>query len=193
MLDLVFSGRNVFILYLVLAGSFLQPLFPCHSTRLLGNSMLVRHLLGFLTLLFFVVVTDTELDDYMPLGTILAVSAVIYIWFLLSSRMSANWWVGLVFLLAALYLVDLYVTRAKGLSEQAAQALEWTQTGLIGTALGTTLLGFLAYVGEKKLEYRDQFNYATFLLGKEKCAGTPATPVPFIEALTAALKLPSEL
>jgi len=192
MLDLVFSGRNVFILYLVLAGSFLQSLFPCHSTRLIGNSMLIRHILGFLTLIFFVVVTDTEIDDYMPLGTILAVATAIYAWFIVSSRMSAYWWVGLVFLLAALYLVDLYESRQKKLAPDTELWLERTKTGLIGTALATTLIGFLIYVGEKKLEFRGDFNWLTFFLGKEKCGDTPSA-IPYMQALAAAFKTPAEL
>ena len=59
---LIFTGRNVFVLYLVLAGQFLDPLFPCHSKRLLENSMLLRHVLGYLTLLFFVVIIDEFTD-----------------------------------------------------------------------------------------------------------------------------------
>lgn len=192
MFDLVFSGRNVFILYLVLAGSFLQPLFPCHSTRLIGNSMIIRHLLGFLTLIFFVVVTDTEIDDYLPLGTILAVAVAIYAWFLVSSRMSAYWWVGLVFLLATLYLVDLYESRERQISAAKQTVIEYTKTGIIASSLVTTLLGFLIYVGEKKLEFRGEFNYLTFFLGKEKCADTPSS-VPYMDALAAAFKKPSEL
>ena len=192
MLDLVFSGRNVFILYLVLAGSFLQPLFPCHSTRLIGNSMIIRHILGFLTLIFFVVVTDTEIDDYLPLGTILAVAAAIYAWFIVSSRMSAYWWVGLVFLLAALYLVDLYDSREKNMSATKQQVIEYTKTGLIAASLVTTLLGFLIYVGEKKLEFRNDFNYLTFFLGKETCTNTPSS-VPYLKALEAAFRKPTEL
>jgi len=192
MLDLVFSGRNVFVLYLVLAGSFLQPLFPCHSTRLIGNSMLIRHILGFLTLIFFVVVTDTEIDDYLPMGTLLAVSAVIYFWFLISSRMSANWWVGLVFVLAALYLLDLYDTRAKDVTPEHETWISRIKMGLIGTGLITTLFGFLIYVGEKKLEFRSDFNYLTFFLGKETCSNTPS-PATYAQALSAAFKKTSEL
>lgn len=192
MLDLVFSGRNVFILYLVLAGSFLQPLFPCHSTRLIGNSMIIRHILGFLTLIFFVVVTDTEIDDYLPLGTILAVAAAIYAWFLVSSRMSAYWWVALVFLLASLYLVDLYESREKNLTATKQKVVEYAKTGIIATSLVTTLIGFLIYVGEKKLEFRGSFDYLTFFLGKEKCADTPSS-VPYLKALSAAFKKPEEL
>jgi hypothetical protein len=185
MLDLIFSGRNVFILYLVLAGNFLQPLFPCHSTRLFESSMWIRHVLGFLTLIFFVVVTDTEVDDYLPLGSILAVSAVIYVWFLISSKMTANWWIGLVVLLAALYLIDLYEGRMTKDTPDQKERRDLIKTVILGVSMFLTLFGFLIYVGEKKLEYKNDFNYTTLLLGTPVCKNTPNT-TPYIDSLKAA-------
>jgi len=188
MIDLIFSGRNVFILYLVLAGNFLQPLLPCHTNRLILDSMWIRHILGFLTLVFFVVVTDTELDDYMPLGTILAASAAIYFWFLISSKMTANWWVALVLLLAALYILDLYETQARHKGKQnpeIAKNVDLSKKIILGVSIALTLVGFLIYVGEKKLDYKSEFSYTTLLLGTTKCKGTPNIR-PYMESLKAA-------
>jgi hypothetical protein len=151
--------------------------------------MWIRHLLGFLTLIFFVVVTDTEIDDYLPLGTVVAVSATIYAWFILSSRMTANWWVFLVFLLAALYFVDLYETRSKDLTPAGLKQVEQMKLGLIGTSAFTTLFGFLIYVGEKKLEFKSEFNYLKFFLGKDTCSGTVST-ASYWDALGAAFQDP---
>jgi hypothetical protein len=154
--------------------------------------MLIRHILGFLTLIFFVVVTDTEIDGYIPLGTILSVSAVIYLWFLFSARMTANWWIVLMFLLAALYLIDLYETREKSLAADTLEKIDTAKKGIIGASLVTTLFGFLIYVGEKKLEFRGDFDYVKFFLGKEKCSNTPSN-MSYWEALKAAFKKPTEL
>lgn len=186
MIDVIFSGRNVFMLYLVLAGSFLQPLFPCHSSRLFTQSMWVRHILGFLTLIFFVVVTDTELDAYIPFGTILATSAIIYFWFLISSKMTANWWLALVVLLAGLYLLDIYESRIQGQeSSRTAELIEMAKNTIIGVSLFLTTVGFLIYVGEKKLEYKRDFSYGTLLLGTTTCKNTP-TSRPYWDSLKAA-------
>lgn len=187
MIDMVFSGRNVFILYLVLAGSFLQPLFPCHSTRLISDSMIIRHILGFLTLIFFVVVTDTELDDYMPLGTVLAVSAAIYVWFILSSRMTGNFWLALVFLLAALYIIDLYESRQKKEDPRVAETLGLVKNGIIAAGVIITLLGVVLYIGEKKLEYKKTFSYLTFFLGTPVCRDT-VSRVSYKQSLIAAFR-----
>jgi len=189
MLDLIFSGRNVFILYIVLAGRFLDPLIPCHSARLFENSMWLRHLLGFLTLIFFVVITDTELDDYMPLGSILAVASVIYAWFLISSKMTANWWVFLVFLLAGLYLIDLYESRQKNEDETVAYVLDIVKKVSLGLGAALTFFGFLIYVGEKKIEYRTDFSWTTLLLGTPTCKNTP-NKTPYLTSLKAAFLMP---
>lgn len=169
MIDLIFSGRNLFILYLVLAGAYLQQLLPCNTSRFFMDNMWIRHILGFLTLIFFVVVTDTELDDYMPFGTVVATSIIIYFWFLISSKMTANWWMALVLLLGTLYIMDIYDER------QIVQdpRLGMVKNGIIGLSLVLTLFGFLIYVGEKKLDYKSKFDYGTLLLGTTKCQGTP--------------------
>jgi uncharacterized membrane protein len=185
MLDLIFSGRNVFILYIVLAGRFLDPLIPCHSARLFENSMWLRHLLGFLTLIFFVVIADTEIDDYLPLGSILAVAGVIYAWFLLSSKMTANWWVFLVLLLAGLYLIDLYESRQKDEDPTTAYVLDIVKKVSLGLGAILTFFGFLIYVGEKKLEYKSEFDWGTLLLGTPTCKGTP-NKTPYLTSLKAA-------
>ena len=189
MLDLIFSGRNVFILFLVLAGGFLQPLFPCNTTKLFTESKFARHILGFFTLIFFVVVSDTEIDDYMPLGTILVVSAAIYLWFLIASKMTANWWLVLVALLGGLYLIDLYETRQKREDPVIAGRLDTTKNVLVAGSLLITLVGFLIYLGEKKLDYKGKFNYSDFFLSTPACKGTPTT-VPYLNSLQAAFMEP---
>ena len=31
------------------------------------------------------------------------------------------------------------------------------------------IIGFILYLGEKKIEYKDKFNYITFIFGKPSC------------------------
>lgn len=169
MLDRVLSGRNLFVLYLVLAAAYIQPLFFCNANTDLGNSMVSRHLVAFLTLTFFIVVTDTELDDTMPFATVLMTSAIIYLWFLISSKMTANWWLVLAVLLASLYIIDLYDEN----QPKAKIDFKPIKEGILGVAAALTLVGFLIYVGEKKLDYKSDFSYTTLLLGTKECKRTP--------------------
>lgn len=184
-MDLVVSGRNVFILYLVLAGSFLQPLFPCHSNRLIADSMVIRHILGFLTLIFFVVITDTEVDNYLSFGKIMGLSAMIYLWFLISSKMTSILWVVLLFILAGLYALDLYDNRLKTTTPDWDALVEKLKIGTISVAGLVTITGFLIYLGEKKIQYKSQFDYVTFILGTPTCKETEHD-IPYLDAFKAA-------
>jgi len=172
MIDRILSGRNLFVLYLVLAAAYIQPLFFCNAGTDMGNSMVARHLVAFLTLTFFIVVADSELDDTMPFATVLMTSGLIYLWFLVSSKMTANWWLVLAVLLASIYIIDLY---DENQPKKAKAKLDFKpiKEGIIGVALALTLVGFLIYVGEKKLDYKSDFSYTTLLLGTKECKRTP--------------------
>ena len=181
MIDLIFSGRNLFILYLVLAGRFLNPLMPCNTSRIVSDSIVAHHIIGFFTLLFLIVVTDTDVDNYVPFGTVLLTAAIIYAWFILSSRMTANWWIALVALLGGIYLLDFYQEKAKTMLPD----IDLAKTVMLGASVLITLIGFLIYVGEKKLDYKSKFDYGTLLLGTLKCQNTPNIR-PYSESLYAA-------
>lgn len=185
MIDLVLSGRNLFILFILLSGTYLQPLLPCNTTRFMKDSKLIRHMLGFFTLLFFVVVSDTEFDKHMALGTILVTSVIIYAWFILSSKMTANWWFILSILLGALYLINLYEDRQTHEDPDTKRFLSSTKEWILGGSLALTIVGFFIYLGEKKLDYRGKFNYSDFFLGTTECKGTP-TNIPYLTSLQAA-------
>lgn len=44
----------IFILLLIISANYLADLFPCRLRELLENNIYVKHLFGYLTLLFFV-------------------------------------------------------------------------------------------------------------------------------------------
>jgi len=182
---LVFTGRNVFVLYLVLAGQFLSPLFPCHFRRLVNDSMVLRHVLGYITLLFFVVILDEFTDAITSAPIILGLCTAIYLWFVLSSKMTGVTWIALMLTLSALYAVDLFVSRIEKPSEELKLWVSRGNLALITLAALLTLIGLTAYMGEKKLDYGRSFSYLTFFLGKEGCRGTISS-VPFWKAIRAA-------
>ena len=183
--SIVFTGRSVFVLYLVLAGQFLDPLFPCHSKRLLEQSPLLRHALGFLTLLFFIVIIDDYTDQIKSISQILLMCVGIYAWFALSSKMTPTTWMVLLLVFVTLYMIDLVTSRQKDLSKQTNDWISWIRTSLITLAAAVTGVGVTLYMGEKKLEYGKRFSYTAFFIGKNKCKNT-VDSVPPIKAFRAA-------
>lgn len=168
------SYTTLLVLALFLTATFLQPLLPAHSTRLLAHSGALRHAFGFLATLLVLnttgVVPDSSLDATVPLGTLLMFGVVAYGVVLITSRITVYAWLLLAFLLGILALVRVYSTRVTH-TAATTETLEYIQAGAGIAAALTTFFGFLIYVGEKKLKYRESFSYATFLLGNESGGG----------------------
>ena len=50
---------NIFVLFLIIAANYIGELFPCRIQNLLNSNIYLKHVIAFLTLLFFVVITDS--------------------------------------------------------------------------------------------------------------------------------------
>lgn len=184
-MDMILSGRNLFLIFILLAGNFLQPLFPCNTTKSLQESMGIRHIIGFFTLLFFMVVSYTELDSYFQFGTLLVTTIAIYLWFLFASKMTANWWILLIVLFGSLYLINLYEDQQDTPTQETVEMLRRLKDGLLVVSLFITAVGFILFVGEKKLEYRGKFNFYDLFLSPKPCKGAE-TVAPYGKTFQAA-------
>jgi hypothetical protein len=167
------NSASLFILYLVIASNFLPQTFSCRLQELMNTSMVAKHLFAFMTLIFFVVISNMK--DSIDAGNIVLISVVIYLWFLISTRVHLSVWIGLIILLGIIYLLQLYENILKDKNQSSnAVTIENIQVGkkiLSYFSLVVTLIGFIIYLGEKKLEYGNEFSYLTFILGNPKCKG----------------------
>jgi len=180
------ESTTLLVTFLVLAATLLQPLIPCHSARYIRDSLVLRHGLGILVVLFFFanLPSVSSLDD----SRLLALTATTYGGFLIMSRLSAAWWVALVILLAVMYLVHVFAVRNVDVIEKWVKEgwpVDWVQPVLQGAAALVTVIGFLVYVGEKKLKMGQSFNYSDLLFGADGC-GVAATTPEWTHALKAA-------
>lgn len=157
----------VFVLYLVISSNFLAQLFSCRLQYLLNNSMLAKHILGYMTLLFFIVLASNE--NYTATRA-LADSFLLYFIFLCSTRMSFHSFIVFLFLTAILYIIQLYQTKKDGKDDDTLQRkLETFKKIVQYTMLIVLVAGFLLYWLEKKIEYKNKFSFSTFMLGKPVC------------------------
>jgi hypothetical protein len=167
------NSASLFILYLVIASNFLPQTFSCRLQELMKTSMVAKHLFAFLTLLFFVVLSNAK-ESITP-GNIALISLGIYLWFIMSTRIHLSVWIGLIILLGTIYLLQLFETNLKE-KKQSSNAttienIQLTKKILTYLSLIITVMGFIVYLGEKKLEYGNDFSIVTFILGNPKCKG----------------------
>ncbi|QKF94297.1 hypothetical protein QKU48_gp0839 [Fadolivirus algeromassiliense] len=158
------SAKSLFVLYLMISSNYLGNLFGCRIQEALNTNMALKHLLGFLTLYFFVSLVDTT--KYSPMLKLLF-SFVIYLCFMMSTKMNSKTWIAFISVLGGVYI--LFTVRDSITDTKMQEYISYLQLVLVISAIIILLLGFVYYLGEKKIEYKDDFSFTKFFLGTQSC------------------------
>lgn len=172
---------SVFVLLLIIFGNFLGELMPCKVREALSENMVLKHFLGYLTLLFFAVITIYEETTF----TIIFSSLIVYIYFLFLSKVYYKLWIAIVFLLGVTYFLHIYkgalnennkdnygednMFFSVEFSKKFLDNIHFIQIILISISVIFTFIGFIYYYIAKKSEYGKSFSTLTFFLGKPRC------------------------
>lgn len=171
---------GLFVLYLVISGNYVGELFNCGMQKLFANYA-VKHLLGILTLYFFVTLVSPGIDWHPAITA--GFSVAMYILFVISNRSEPKVQLAFIGALAIIYIlqmmrdgksktVDRLLAQGNGGGAAAAakevEQLIRAQWGLAIVALMLLALGHMVYIGKKRIEFGAGFNYLR-LFGGTKC------------------------
>jgi len=175
------KATAIFIFMLIISGNFLAELFPCRIQKMLKENIYVKHLVGFLTLFFFGVLT---IPDLANIGGIIN-SFLLYFIFVITANVDYKIWITLFVLYAIMYLLHLIKqdynkikdgTKKMNTNNEVTifnkiniEQINKIQTIVITLISILTIVGFIIYMGEKKLEYGNKFKYSIFFTGKTNC------------------------
>lgn len=179
------SAIAIFIFLLIVSGNYLGNLFPCRVQYALEHNIWLKHFLGFFTLLFFVLLTMPPEEGAAPpdVFSLLSSSGLLYLFFVFLSNTPAWVWLCVFILSSIIYLLELHKKHFKYLNKSEPDEriarnnqnkinnYSFAQTSLTSVSVLLTLFGFLVYIGEKKIEYKKNFNYMTFMFGAPSCRG----------------------
>ena len=162
------SIYNIFIFFLIISSNYLGELFPCKIQEMLSSNMLFKHFCGFLTLSFFVVLTDkTTTTTTQRFKYIISRSFIIYIIFLIFVKNNIAFFIFALIIALIIYMINIKINELdddikhhdKGETDQ--QIIFTTDNTLVSTLnkinkiatyifYTTIVIGFLIYMGEKK-------------------------------------------
>ena len=167
---------NVFVLFLIIASNYIGELFPCRVQDLLIHNVYLKHFISYLTLLFFVVLTDTS-SVKKKFKEIFVDSIKLYLIFLLLINCNKKFFVGALTLLGAIYIIQLMKQDYKDQNTDEYEnsnkfkVLNMIERIVYVLFFIVLIFGFIIYMGEKKIEYKNSFKYSTFIFGKPSCKG----------------------
>ena len=171
-----FNYKGIFIFYIIIAAAFLPHILGCHIQKLFDSHMLVKHGIGILTLYFFIMLDskiNNELinkkDEYIFFKNILA-TILIYIIFLMSTRNKGIYFNIFFLSLAIIFLLNSYKeslddNKFKERIENIVHITVWI--GRISVL--SVCVGFYFYYQSKRKEYKNNFDFYTFVIGNIKC------------------------
>ena len=184
---------TIFIFILIISGNFLA-LVPCKLQDELNNNMYVKHLFGLFTMIFFVTLAAPVKDKTISAVTLN--SFLLYLLFILITKVHVKIFYVIAVLLGSTYITVLLKEADIGTINANASATDVKNNDTMGQSnenpknvilnnqlkiydniifysyifiLILTFIGVLAYMGEKKIEYKKNFKYVTFFLGKTVC------------------------
>ncbi len=161
--------KSLFVLYLLISGNFLATLLGCRIQHLFSHNMLIKHLLGYMTLHFFVVLGDDDYTTKDPNKQLL-LTLGIYLLFIITTRMHYNAWIIFIIITAALYMLEIY-RKNDNVQQSTKEKIQKVEKALLILNAIVITLGFLVYLGDKKIEYKGDFNILSFIFGKPECKG----------------------
>ena len=181
---------TIFIFILIISGNFMA-LVPCKLQDELNNNMYVKHLFGLFTMIFFVTLAAPVKDKTISAVTLN--SFLLYLLFILITKVHVKIFYVIAVLLGSTYITVLLKEADIGTINANAAATDIKNNDTMEQSnedailnnqlkiydnvifysyiliLILTFIGVLAYMGEKKLEYKKNFKYVTFFLGKTVC------------------------
>ena len=173
---------GLFLLFLAISGNFLAETLGCQTQELLTNSVIAKQVMTFFIIYFTIDYSDDNIED--P-SIKLTKASLVYIFFLLFTKMDLKPTILVFILLFITYVSNSYKNyyeatfkeNKKPTKEETADhkkqisSLSSMQQTLMGVVVIVILAGFFMYFREKKVEYKDSFDFKKFIFGVVKCKG----------------------
>jgi hypothetical protein len=163
--------NSLFIIYLLISCNFLAQLFGCQLQNILRNYMYVKHIAGFFTMLFCIILVDSTIQKENRYLEGLAYAVIFYIWFWITTKTNLYITLNVIVLFLIIYLLQLYKNSLNNDQDNEfdKEKISNLQIYIVIIAFIVSLIGFVMYYLNKKKEYKGIWNNKDFLLGTIDC------------------------
>jgi len=173
----------IFLIYVVISSGYISQILSCQMQNFLSNNFLGRHIVGIVMVFVFIMMEggwsfqkDDESDNNWSSGNVidsLIMASGIYLVFLISSKSKLIPNIIFYLLLFALYAINTqrsFWLNRKKITEDTNTNMINVEIGLSITILCTLCYGLVDYIIYQKHNYKNDFSWSTFILGKTKCS-----------------------
>ncbi len=174
----------LFLIFSVVVSGYVHDILSCQMRGFLHTMYYARHFFGVLLVFVFIMLeggwsfNEAENDaapNNWASGNVLdtlAMSGILYTFFLLASKARLGWNVAFFILTFVVYLMNTqrsYWLVRKKITEEASQKVLKAEYAIFGVAIAVLVAGFIDYVVYQRASYGSKFSWNFFFLGKQVC------------------------
>ena len=156
--------QALFLFIFIVLGKHISQVLACSINNMINEYFIIKHLIGF----FILFTTIISLETTENLKTLFIKSFLLYIWFIITSNTTKYINILIIIILFLTYFIYLYNDRLKKekhdkKNKTLIKILNLYEKYITYILVILTIIGFIIYLGEKKLEYKENFDLTTFL------------------------------
>lgn len=165
--SIVDLNQGVFLIFLVLAGTYIKELLSCSVRELIDNNIMAKQFIVFLIVFF--ATTYTNKDNTNP--TFLFAKAVgVYLFYLVFMKQIPFTFYLILNGILILYVSDIYKKfEDKRNNKKNKKFLENMQKICLYFVIIIAIIGFFLYMEKQYTDHGDNFYLKKFLFGALKC------------------------
>ena len=160
--------KGIFLLLMSLSGNFVAETLGCKTQKLLSENMMAKHFVIILMLYF--AVNFTSDNPGTPLETF-KLSLIIYVLFILFTKMSLEFTILIFILLAIVYVFGSYIDYYKKNDKdtQLINRLEYVRRIIYIVMTVLIIIGFGLYFMKQRKDHFNNWSTTKFIFGSRKC------------------------
>ena len=160
-------NQGVFLIFLVLAGTYIKELLSCSVRELIDNNIMAKQFIVFLMIFF--AVTYTNKNNINP--TFLFAKAVgVYLFYLVFMKQIPFTFYLILNGILILYVSDLYKKfEDQRKNNKNKKFLENMQKICLYLIILVAIIGFFLYMEKQYTDHKETFKFAKFIFGTVKC------------------------
>lgn len=169
-------GKILLLTYIIIASSYCKNLFSKGLKDTIENNRCVQHLILITLIMSLMIIFGNPFNVYITSNeniNIILMTLLIYVWFILTTKLDVAWNIGIIILLLIYFLFESKSTNDINLklndlnlnSETKIQIINEyvkAQNYLLITIFGITVAGTLLYSSEKQVQYGGGYNLKSF-------------------------------
>ena len=169
-------GKILLLTYIIIASSYCSNLFSNGLKKAIETNRYVQHIILILLIMTLMILFGNPFGVQLSSShtfNIVIITLLIYVWFILTTKLDLSWNIGIIILLAIYFLYESKISNDINLQLKDSLINSETKTNIVNTFIktnnyvltgifGITVIGTLFYTSEKNVQHGGGFNPINF-------------------------------